>query len=60
LRAFCDIFCSVLSFKVFTVNKIEPKYAGTDMEVVEVYQDLGLERHATNIRNKLFEVYEKR
>ena len=50
----------VLSFKVFTVDKIEPKYAGTDMEVVEVYQDLGLERHATNIRNKLFEVYEKR
>ena len=50
----------VLSFKVFTVNKIEPKYAGTDMEVVEVYQDLGLERHATNVRNKLFEVYEKR
>lgn len=47
----------LISIKVYTVPKIEPKYAGTDMKVVEMYQKLGFEKHADKTLNKLLIFY---
>lgn len=50
----------MLSYKVFTIKEIEPKFGGTDFKIVEIYNDLGFEGHATKLNAKLNDVYEHR
>ena len=48
-----------LFIKYVTMKSITPIYAGTDMQVVKIWSDLGFERHAQNLMRVLYEVYEK-
>ena len=47
----------VLTIKVYTVEEITPKYAGTDMKVVEIYRDLGMDKRADKLLEKLNKFY---
>ena len=45
------------TIRSYTTDKIEPKYGGTDMAVVELYRKLGLENYADHLLEGLNEVY---
>lgn len=49
----------VMNIKYFVNPLIKPLYGGTDMKVVEMYKDLGLDGLANRTSEKLYEVYTK-
>lgn len=55
----CIIFILSLIFKYITINSIESIYAGTDLNVLKILNDLGLNKYANNLLNKLMNVYSK-
>ena len=57
---FLLLVISILAFKVYTVETIAPKYSGTDMSVVRIYRDWGLNAYADNLEDRLYNVYENR
>lgn len=46
-------------FKYVTINTISPFYGGTDIEVIQAIRDFGFKDYATNLMNRLIEVYSK-
>ena len=56
IAAIC-VLLAVLTFKVYSVQEISPKYGGTDMAVVELYRKIGLDSYADNLFYRLNEVY---
>lgn len=55
----CIIFILCLLFKYVTIDSIKSIYAGTDFNVLNIYEDLGLNKYANDLFNKLLEVYSK-
>lgn len=53
----CLILC--LIYKYVTIDSIKSLYGGTDIRVIQIYDDLGLNDYASKLFNKLIEVYEK-
>ena len=51
---------AILTFKVYTVDEISPKFGGTDYKIVEIYHDMGLHDHANRVYNKLNDIYQNR
>ncbi len=49
----------VMNLKYFINPLIKPLYGGSDMRVVEMYKDLGLDSIADSTAEKLFKVYER-
>ena len=48
-----------LIFKYVTINEINNFYAGTDFNVLKIYEDLGLKQYANKLLTKLINVYQK-
>lgn len=48
-----------LFIKYVTIKTISPFYKGTDIEVVKVFNDLGLKSYSNNLLKRLIEVYAK-
>ena len=48
-----------LFIKYATIKTISPFYGGTDMEVVSMFQDLGLKNYALSLIRRLSDVYAK-
>ena len=56
------LICTVLlvmNIKYFLNPVIKPIYAGSDIRVIEMYRDLGLDKLADKTSEKLYEVYQK-
>ena len=49
----------VMNIKYFINPIIRPLYSGSDMRVVEVYRDLGLDSLADKTSEKLYEIYKR-
>lgn len=54
----CTLLISLM-IKYLSTSKIGQFYPGTDLEVVNIFKDLGLNRYATNLFTRLLEVYAK-
>ena len=48
-----------LSVKYVTISSINTLYGGTDLKVIEIFNDLGFENYSKKILIKLLNVYEK-
>ena len=48
-----------LSIKYATINSINPLYGGTDLKVVQIYNDIGFKEYSSNLLMRLLQVYEK-
>lgn len=55
----CCVFILCLIFKYVTIDSIESLYAGTDLNVLQIYNDLGLNKYASSLLEKLVKVYSK-
>lgn len=53
-------FVIILGIKAYTVDKIDPKYGGTDFEVTNVYRQMGFDHYADSLEMKLNHVYQER
>lgn len=52
-----SIMVGFLLYKYFSITKIEPLYAGTDMEYLKILSDLGLDKYAQSLADRLIKVY---
>lgn len=48
-----------LSIKYVTINSINSLYGGTDLKVLQMYNDLGFKEYSNSLLIKLLQVYEK-
>lgn len=48
-----------LSFKYVTINSINSLYGGTDLKIVQIYNDLGLKDYSEKLFIRLLDVYSK-
>jgi len=55
----CVVLMLCLIFKYVRIDSIENIYAGTDFNVLKIYQDIGLDNYASKILFKLTEAYNK-
>ena len=53
------IMLVTLSIKYISIDTIEPLYAGSDRQVIEVIQDLGYDKYASRLNNELYKVYNR-
>lgn len=56
------LVCSVLlimNIRYFTSDNVKPLYIGTDMQVVQMCNDLGLKNTANSVSNRLINLYQK-
>lgn len=55
----CILLLLCLIYKYATIDTIESIYAGTDFNVLEIYDALGLKNYANNLLYKLIDFYNK-
>lgn len=53
------LFMIFVLFKFFTIDKINPFYKTSDMEVIKLYNDIGLKKYCDNLLIRLAKVYSK-
>ena len=53
------VMITLLFMKYLSIKKINPIYAGNDMEIVKMLKDFGFGRYADKLLNKLIEVYQR-
>lgn len=55
----CVVLLLCLTYKYVTINEIKDLYLGTDMNVLQIYNDLGLKQYANSLLKKLLDFYSK-
>ena len=57
LSVLMGVMLLCLFYKYATIKTISPLYPGTDMEVVQIYNDLGMRQYAANLFRRLTQLY---
>ena len=55
----CVLFILCLAIKYVTIDSIKSLYAGTDLNALKIYEDLGFNNYVSNLLNRLINVYSK-
>ena len=55
----CIVLLLCLTYKYVTIDEIKDLYLGTDMNVIQIYNDLGFKNYANSILKKLINFYTK-
>ena len=55
---YCILFIFIF-VRLLAINKINPLYKGSDLEILKMYNDIGLKKYAESLLNRLLIVYEK-
>lgn len=57
--ALCIILLLSLSYKYVTISSIKSLYGGTDLKVLQIYNDFGLKNYCNKLFEELLNVYSK-
>ena len=55
----CILLFLCLTYKYVTIDSIKSLYGGTDLKILNIYEDLGFKNYSNKLFNKLLDVYSK-